>query len=44
MGAFEGLPIGGESRSTKELAEDLNVDEALLGARRTFIPQYLPVS
>ncbi|KAE8336715.1 hypothetical protein BDV24DRAFT_154972 [Aspergillus arachidicola] len=30
MGAFEGLPIGGESRSTKELAEDLNVDEALL--------------
>ncbi|KAE8320010.1 S-adenosyl-L-methionine-dependent methyltransferase [Aspergillus transmontanensis] len=30
MGAFERLPIGGESRSTKKLAEDLNIDEALL--------------
>ncbi|KAE8417495.1 O-methyltransferase-domain-containing protein [Aspergillus pseudocaelatus] len=30
MGAFDMLPTGGEARSTKELAEELEVDEALL--------------
>jgi hypothetical protein len=31
MGVFEALPTGGVSRSTTELAQELGVEESLLG-------------